>query len=74
MKTNIKLNKNEFNRMSFLLGKSEELILTLNEQSELRTLISKECECPMNYHEMEEKGLIIVGMYYIMNEYNKMKE
>lgn len=74
MKTNIKLNKNEFNRMSFLLGKSKHLILTLDEQTELRTLISKEQDCPANFDKMIETGLIIVGMYYIMEEYNKMKE
>ncbi len=73
MKTNIKLTKNEFNRIAFLLGKSEQLILTSNEEAELRNLISKECTCPTIYYEMIKKGLIIVGMYHTMDEYNKMK-
>ncbi len=74
MKTIIKLNKNEFDRMSFLLGKSEDLILNLKENEELRKLISKEKDCPLSFEEMKKSGLIIVGMYHIMEEYNKMKD
>ncbi len=68
------ISKEEINRLSFLLGKSKYLILNLGETLEIRTLISKEQNCPLNFDDMVETGLIIVGMNYIMEEYNKMKE
>ncbi len=76
---NINLNKEEINRLSFLLGKSQHLILDSSESIELRTLILKEQECSLSFDEMIKQGHIIVGMYIIqesikrqeLEDYNK---
>ena len=68
------LTKEEFTRMAFLLGKSKHLILNSEEKNELITLISKEQECPRSFDKMIELGCIIVGVYTILEAYEKMKE
>lgn len=68
------LTEEEFNRMSFLLGKSRHIILTKEEYTELRYLINKEQVPPIDFDKTIELGCIIVGAYTILETYEKMKE
>lgn len=63
------LTKEELNRMAFLLGKSQHLILDEKEKNELRTLISIEHPCPLSFNDMIKLGMIIVGTNVILESY-----
>ncbi len=67
------ITKDEVNRMSFLLGKSKNFVLNVNEHHELRTLIDKEQICPLEFDKMINLGLIIVGTYTVLETYEKIK-
>ncbi len=64
------LTEKEFNTMTFLLGKHRHFPLSIEEKSELRTLIYKERQfCPLAFDKMIEYGLILVGTYTILETY-----
>jgi hypothetical protein len=66
------LTKEELNRMAFLLGKSQHLILDEKEKNELMTLISIEQPCPLSFDNMIKLGMMIVGSNTIIETYDKM--
>ena len=59
---------NEFNRMQYLLGKSNHDNLSFQEQNELRKLIAKEQPTAQNstLDDLITLGLILVGVYIVV--------
>jgi len=69
----MKLSPNEFERMEYLLGKSNYSNLSSVERSELKRLILKNQPSAKNesFDELVKLGLILVGIYVLAKAFEK---
>lgn len=69
------LNKEEITRLSYLLGKFKHLSINTIERDEIKNILTKEYkQSPDSIDGLINLGLICVGMYNVLTEYNKLNK